>query len=57
MKNAVFYCSFKLKKGVDISEYLRASKKLNDEFISKQKGYISWQQLSNDDLCSDFIVF
>ena len=57
MANAVFYCSFKLKKGVSVPEFLLAAKKLNDEYISKQKGYISWKQLVDGDTWADFITF
>jgi len=57
MPNAVFYCSFKLKKGADVSDFLQAAEKLNDEYISKQRGYISWQQMSDGDTWADFIAF
>jgi len=30
---------------------------LNDEFISKQKGYISWEQWNNDDTWVDILAF
>jgi len=45
MSNAVFFFSFKLKKDTSVSDFLLAAEKLNNEFISKQKGYISWKQL------------
>ena len=48
MANGVFYVSYKLKKGASVPDFLLASKNLNDEHISKQKGYISWQQLYDD---------
>ena len=57
MSNAVFYCSFKLKKGAETSSFLTAAEKLNNEFISKQKGYISWNQLSDNDTWIDLITF
>ena len=57
MAHAAFYCSFKLKKGVAVPVFLEAAKKLNDEFISKQKGYIAWQQLNDNDTWADFITF
>ena len=57
MKKAVFYCSYKLKKDISINDYLEASKKLNDGFISKQKGYISWQQLNDGNTWADYISF
>jgi len=57
MKNAIYYVSFKLKKGTDEQEFLSAVKVLNDEHISKQKGYISWQQMRDGDTWADMITF
>jgi hypothetical protein len=57
MPNAVFYCSFKLKKDASVSDFLLASEKLNNEHISKQKGYISWQQLVDGDEWVDLLTF
>lgn len=57
MPNAVFYCSFKLKKGASVPDFLLAAEKLNNEYISKQKGYISWKQLVDGDIWADFITF
>ena len=57
MANAVFYCSFKLKKGASVPDFLLAAEKLNNEYISKQKGYISWQQMVDGDTWADFLVF
>lgn len=57
MANAVFYCVFKLKKGASVPGFLLAAEKLNNEFISKQKGYISWKQLVDGDTWADFITF
>jgi len=57
MTNAVFYCSFKLQEGADESEFLAASERLNDEYISKQKGYVSWKQLNDGETWLDFLTF
>jgi len=57
MSNAIFFCSFKLKKGTSIPDFLLVSEKLNDGYISKQKGYISWKQLVDGDTWTDFITF
>ena len=57
MSNAVFYCSFKLKKDASAPDFLLAAEKLNNEYISKQKGYISWKQLVDGDTWADFITF
>ncbi len=57
MSKAIFYVSFKLKKSTDVNEFLKAAKTLNDEFMSKQKGYISWQQVVDGDTWADIITF
>jgi len=57
MNNAVYYVSYKLKKGADVEKFLQAAEKLNKEYISKQKGFISWQQLNEDNTWADLITF
>ena len=57
MEKVVLFISFKLKKDSNIEEFLIASKKLNDEYMSKQKGYISWQQLNEGDNWVDMLTF
>lgn len=57
MSQAVFYCSFQLKKDVSVPEFLAAAEMLNNEYISKQKGYLSWKQLSDGDIWADFLTF
>jgi len=57
MSNAIYYVSYKLKKGVSDQDFLLAAEKLNDEFISQQKGYISWKQLLDGDTWADLITF
>ena len=57
MKNAIFYCAYKLKKGTDTTEFLAASAQLNDGYISKQQGYISWKQGVDGDTWVDMITF
>lgn len=57
MSRAVFYCSFKLNDGASVPDFLLAAQKLNDEYISKQKGYVSWKQLVDGDTWADFITF
>jgi len=57
MTNGVFYCSFKLKKGASVPEFLAAAEKLNNEYISKQKGYVSWKQLNDSDTWLDILTF
>ena len=56
MANAVWFISYKLKKGVSVDEFLAASEKCNNEVLSRKKGFISWKVLVNDgmwvDLCT-----
>lgn len=54
---AVFYCSFKLKEGASVPDFLKAAEDLNNGHISKQKGYVSWQQLADGDTWADFCTF
>jgi len=55
MKKTVWTCEYKLKKNVDEAEFLLASKVLGKEYISKQKGYISWKQLKGNDTWVDVV--
>jgi len=57
MSKAVYYVSFNLKKGANVEDFLLAAEKLNNEFISKQKGYVSWEQLSDEKTWVDLITF
>jgi hypothetical protein len=57
MPNVIFYVSYKLKKGASVEDFLLASKKLNDEYMSKQNGYISWKQGVDGETWVDLITF
>jgi hypothetical protein len=57
MANAVYYVSYKLKKGVSVPDFLLAAEKLNNEQISKKKGFVSWKQLVDGGTWADFITF
>ena len=57
MANAVYYVSYKLKRKASVSDFLQASEKLNNEHISKQKGYISWKQLFDGKTWADMCTF
>ena len=56
-ENAVVISIFKLKKEVNIVDFMIASDKLNDDYLSKQKGYISRQLLSNGDIWTDIMTY
>ena len=57
MPNAVFFNSYKLKKGASVSDFLAAVEKLNNEHISKQKGYISWKIFVSENEWADMLTF
>jgi len=57
MSNVIYYVSYKLKKGASVPEFLDGAKKLNDTFISKQKGYVYWKQAVDDETWADMIAF
>jgi len=57
MSETIMYISFKLVKGASIPDFLIASEKLNNEYMSKQKGYISWKQLVEKDMWVDLITW
>lgn len=55
MSNAVWLISFKLKKGVLVEDFLLASEKCHNEVLSKQKGFISWEVLRDEDTWVDLV--
>jgi hypothetical protein len=57
MSNAVYYVSYNLKKEASVSDFLLASETLNTEYMSKQKGYISWKQLLEGEMWVDLLTF
>ena len=57
MKNAIWFISYKLKKGACEAEFLAASEILGREYISKSKGYISWKQLKDGDTWVDLATW
>lgn len=57
MSNVIELVHFKLKKGASKPEFLAASDKLNKGVLSKQKGFISRQLLSDGDKWVDFVVW
>ena len=57
MANAVWFIAYKLKQGSCEKEFLAASKKCNDEVLSKQKGFISWKVLKDGDTWVDLVTW
>jgi len=56
-KNAIYYVSYKLKSKASVPDFLLASEALNKGHISKQKGYISWEQLFDGERWADMCRF
>jgi len=57
MSKAIWFISYKLKKGLSESDFLAASKKTHDEVLSKKKGFISWQVLRDGDTWIDHVTW
>ncbi len=57
MSRVVFFNTYKLKKGVSVPDFLLAVEKLNDNYISKQKGYISFSLLVDGETWADSTTF
>jgi len=57
MSNAIYYVSYKLKKGTSVPDFLHAAETLCSAYISKQRGYISWKQLVDGETWADAITF
>ena len=55
MAKAIWFISYKIKKNVSEEDFLRVSKKCNDEVLSKQKGFISWDVLRDGDTWIDLV--
>ena len=57
MGSVVFFNSYKLKKGISVPNFLLAVENLNNEYISKQKGYISFKLLVDGETWADATTF
>jgi len=57
MANVVSFNSYKLQKGASVPDFLRAMEALINEFVSKQKGFISSKTLVDGETWADFTVF
>lgn len=57
MSNAVEFVSFTLKKEVSVPDFLLASDKMNSEFLSVQKGYISRKLLVDGETWADLVLW
>ena len=57
MSQAVMFISYKPAKGVSSQDLFAALDTVQKEFISKQKGYISWQILRDGELWADVLTW
>ncbi len=55
MPNAAWFISYKLNENASVSDFLRASEKCNQEVLSQQKGFISWEVLRDGDTWVDLV--
>lgn len=54
---AVWIISFKIKDNVTKEEFIEATKVLHDNVLSKQKGFISWEQYLDKDTWTDLVTW
>ena len=57
MSNAIWFISYKLKKGADVQEFLAAQAQCNNEVLSQKKGFVSWQVLRKGDTWVDLVTW
>ena len=57
MTNAVTLFLYNLVEGTSVPDFLLAAEKLNNDYMSKQKGYISWKQLLEDEMWADLLTW
>ena len=57
MANVVTFNSYKLQKGASVPDFLLAMETLINEFVSKQKGFVSFKSLVDGETWADFTVF
>jgi len=57
MSNAVWVISYKLVEEASVPDFLLASEKVNNEVLSKQKGFISWKILREGDTWIDIVTW
>jgi len=57
MPNVVEFVSFKLKKGVFVSDFLLVSDKFNRGFLALQKGYIFRKLLVDGEMWADLVLW
>lgn len=57
MNSAVEFVAFRLKKSVTAEAFIPVSDRFNEEFLKKQKGYISRKVLRDGDMWADLVLW
>ena len=57
MANVVSFNSYQLQKGASVPDFLLATETLINDFVSKQKGFVSSKTLVDGEIWADFTVF
>jgi len=57
MPNAIFFNTYKLKKGASVPDFLIAVENLKINYLSKQKGFISFKLLVDGETWADATTF
>jgi len=57
MSKAVWFISYKLVEGASVPDFLLAQENCNNEVLSKQKGFVSWEVLADGDLWVDLVTW
>lgn len=57
MSETVWGITYQLIKGASVQDYLAASEQVNNEILSKQKGFVSWQVLASGDTWMDMVTW
>lgn len=55
--STIFFNSYKLKKGASVPDFLVAVENLNQEYISKQPGYLSFELMVDGETWADATTF
>ena len=57
MSKVVSFHTYKLNDGASVSDFLLSTEKLIKEYVSKQKGYVSFQLFKKGDIWADSVTF
>ncbi len=57
MAKAAWIFSYKTKKNVTNDGFIETTKKLHDNVISKEKGFISWEHYQHNNTWIDYVLW